>query len=109
MGYVDALCSAITQRSPNHGASFAQEVRDIVGTPRVAVADVVRDMLVQVSASEKMVSARSEAPVDDGWPEIIVDSERNKKLLERKAMKMEYGFGIAEEVLEVLAGVRKLK
>ena len=105
-GYVDTLRATIVQPLPKSDVFFVQEVREALGTSRATLPDVVRELCNQVTVSDKMPSGGAGA---GDWPEISVAVERNQRLLERKAAKMEYGFGIAEEVRTVLGDVKRIK
>lgn len=108
-GYVDAHRAAIVQPPPKPDASFVQEVREALGSSRTTLPDAVRELCSQVAVSDKMVCIPSGGARAGEWPEISVGVERNQRLLERKAAKMEYGFGIVEEMRTVLSDVRRLK
>ncbi len=108
-GYVEALRASVVQPLLKSDASFVQEVREALGTSRATLPDVVRGLCNQVAVSDKMMRIPSGGAGAGDWPEISVGVERNQRLLERKAAKMEYGFGIAEEVRTVLGDVKRIK
>ncbi|KJA21792.1 hypothetical protein HYPSUDRAFT_67492 [Hypholoma sublateritium FD-334 SS-4] len=108
-GYLDALRAAIVQPLPMPDACFVQEVREALGTSRATLPDAVRELCSQVAVSDKMVGVPLGGASSGEWPEISVGVERNQRLLERKAAKMDYGFGIVEEVRTLLSDVRRLK
>lgn len=110
-GYVDALRTDILSLTKKPEAAFAREVREVMGTTRIAVWDEARETFGKVGASERLVSG---GDLDDlqrstEQHEVCVDAVRNAKVLERKMTKADYGFGMAEEIRAMLADAQRLK
>ncbi|KAF8954573.1 hypothetical protein BDZ97DRAFT_1864533 [Flammula alnicola] len=118
-GYVDTLRTNIINSRKRKEGSFAQEVREVIGTTRVAVWDEVRDLLNMVAASERL-TGKKPGLGEDGTQgancseeglqfRVDIDVKKNERVLERKSKKAEHGFEIASEIRELLGDVRKLK
>ncbi|KAF8955035.1 hypothetical protein BDZ97DRAFT_1861916 [Flammula alnicola] len=89
--------------------SFAQEVREVIGTTRVAVWDEVRDLLNMVAASERLTGKKPGLGEDGTQGANCSEEGLQFRVLERKSKKAEHGFEIASEIRELLGDVRKLK
>ncbi|KAF8901205.1 hypothetical protein CPB84DRAFT_986317 [Gymnopilus junonius] len=116
-GYVDVLLARILSQSQSTPATmpgFEEKVGEIMGSSKVSVWKDVRALAERVAESEDMVRKIKpvEAREEDKWEfekVLNVSAERNRKLLERKAKKADYGFDVAKDIRALLDGCRKLK
>jgi hypothetical protein len=111
-GYVDTLRTDILSLTKKPEAGFAREVREVMGTTRIAVWDEVRETFGKVGASERLISGGDPDDLLERGTEqheVCVDAVRNAKVLERKMTKADYGFGMADEIRAMLADAKRLK
>ena len=125
-GYVDALSArissqsqpALTTKSGSEQAqpkTFEEQVRDLMGNSKVDVSEDVKSLVERTFHSEDLmrrirpVVEPSEDVKDEFEEALQAAAERDRKLLERKGKKADYGFEVAKEIRELLEGSKKLK
>uniref|UniRef100_A0A8H7XSX7 Uncharacterized protein n=1 Tax=Psilocybe cubensis TaxID=181762 RepID=A0A8H7XSX7_PSICU len=115
-GYVDLARDALVKSQDSRvkqDKSFVSQVREVIGTGRHSCQSILEDvqkMVDRVQTSESLLQHECQKSTQAGesWAD-AGSEERNRRVLERKGSKIEYGMEMVEDIRRLLAESRKLK
>ncbi|KDR79153.1 hypothetical protein GALMADRAFT_243042 [Galerina marginata CBS 339.88] len=121
-GHVDVLLASTLRPSAKLGEQqrqlFETEVRNIIGSKKMTICEDVKDLVERVAASEEILRTSPtlirEKGVDSGFGDQYSEdwnasTQKNRRVLERKGKKAEYGFEIAKDIGSLLEHCKILR